>query len=56
MLEQYSGNFKVGEDVLERGLVLERIRIKAAILNGETPETDKDILKKAVENVYRPEA
>jgi len=47
MLEQYRLPVVVGEDVLERGLVLERIKVKAAMLEGTEFETDEELLRKA---------
>lgn len=46
MLEQYA-NTETGSDVLEPGLKMERIRLKAQALEGREPETDEDILREA---------
>jgi hypothetical protein len=49
MLEEYRAA-KVGEDALEPGLKMERIRLKARRLEGLPDETIDDILKEAEEN------
>ena len=49
MLEQYC-SISAGDDALEPGLKLERIRLKASALEGLPPETDESILMEAAKN------
>jgi hypothetical protein len=46
MLEQYT-SIEAGRDALEPGLKLERIRLKARVLEGLPNETDEDLLNEA---------
>jgi len=52
VLEQYC-SYKVGQDALEPGLKLERIRLKAAKLEGKPDETIDDVLKEAQDNANK---